>query len=155
MDKGREQGKRLGADYQEVSFEDLVERPQETLSRLGLFIDQDLDYERIQRAGIGCVSEPNSSFPRETEGTFNPVARWKTKMSAEQAAFFEQLVGDLLLKLRYSLFSEVKPEPSLRAARMRATYLAMFGAEHWMRTHTPLGLFVDLERIEMDPQTPD
>ena len=61
-DKGREQGKRLGADYQEVRFEELVARPQETLSRLGSFIDHDLDYERIQRAGIGSVSEPNSSF---------------------------------------------------------------------------------------------
>jgi hypothetical protein len=62
VDKGREQGKRLGADYQEVRFEELVARPQETLSRLGSFIHHDLDYERIQRAGIGSVSEPNSSF---------------------------------------------------------------------------------------------
>ena len=154
VDKGREQGKRLGADYQEVRFEELVARPQETLARLGSFIDHDLDYERIQRAGIGSVSEPNSSFLGESNGTFNPVARWKTKMSAEQIAFFEQLVGDCLLKLGYSLLSEVKRETSLRAARMRATYLAMFEAKHWMRSNTPLGRFVDLERIEMDPQTP-
>jgi hypothetical protein len=154
VDKGREQGKRLGADYQEVRFEELVARPQETLARLGSFIDHDLDYERIQRAGIGSVSEPNSSFLGESNGTFNPVARWKTKMSAEQVAFFEQLVGDCLLKLGYSLLSEVKRETSLRAARMRATYLAMFEAKHWMRSNTPLGRFVDLERIEMDPQTP-
>jgi hypothetical protein len=154
VDKGREQGKRLGADYQEVRFEELVARPQETLARLGSFIDHDLDYERIQRAGIGSVSEPNSSFLGESNGTFNPVARWKTKMSAEQIAFFEQLVGDFLLKLGYSLLSEVKRETSLRAARMRATYLAMFEAKHWMRSNTPLGRFVDLERIEMDPQTP-
>src|ERR1700693_3714068 len=36
--KGREQGNRLGADYQEVRFEDLITNPQKTLSRLGLFI---------------------------------------------------------------------------------------------------------------------
>jgi hypothetical protein len=152
--KGREQGKRLGADYQEVRFEDLVARPQETLSRLGSFIDHDLDYERIQRAGIGSVSEPNSSFPGETKGTFNPVSRWKTKLSAEQVGDLEQLVGDFLLQLGYSLLSEVKRKPSLRAARMRATYLPMFEAKHWMRTNTPLGRFADLERIETDPQTP-
>jgi hypothetical protein len=154
VDKGREQGKRLGADYQEVRFEDLVARPQETLSRLGSFIDHDLDYERIQRVGVGSVSEPNSSFLADSNGTFNPVARWKTKMSAEQIGEFEQLVGDFLLKLGYNLLSEVKREPSLRAARMRATYLAMFEAKHWMRTNTPLGRFVDLKRIETDPQTP-
>ena len=75
-------------------------------------------------------------------------------MSAEQTADFEQLVGDFLLKLGYRLFSEVKRETSLRAARMRATYLAMFEAKHWMRTNTPLGRFVNLQRIETDPQTP-
>jgi hypothetical protein len=37
---------------------------------------------------------------------------------------------------------------------MRATYLAMFEAKHWMRTNTPLGRFVNLQRIETDPQTP-
>ena len=152
VNKGREQGKRLGADYQEVRFEDLVARPQETLSRLGSFIDHDLDYERIQRAGIGSVSEPNSSFLGESNGTFNPVARWKTKMSAEQAVFFEQLVGDFLLKLGYSLISDVQQETSLRATRMRATYLPMFEAKHWMRSNTPLARFINLERIETDPQ---
>ena len=148
--KGREQGKRLGAEYQEVRFEDLVARPQETLSRLGSFIDHDLDYERIQRAGIGSVSEPNSSFPREAEGTFNPVSRWKTKLSAEQVGDLEQLVGDFLLELGYSLISDVQPETSLRATRLRATYLPMFEAKHWMRTNTPLGRFINLERIETD-----
>ena len=154
VDKGREQGKRLGAGYQEVRFEELVARPQETLSRLGSFIDHDLDYERIQRVGVGSVSEPNSSFLADSNGTFNPVARWKTKMSAEQIGEFEQLVGDFLLKLGYNLLSEVKRETSLRAARMRATYLAMFEVKQWMRTNTPLGRFVDLQRIETDPQTP-
>jgi Sulfotransferase family len=154
VDRGREQGKRLGADYREVRFEDLVARPQETLSRLGSFIDHDLDYERIQRAGIGSVSEPNSSFLGESEGTFNPVARWKTRMSAEQITEFEQLVGDFLLTLGYSLFSEAKRATSLRAARMRATYLPLFEAKHWIKTNTPLGWFVDLERIETAPQTP-
>ena len=149
--KGRKQGKRLGADYQEVHFEDLIARPQETLSRLGTFVGHDLDYERIQSAGIGSVSEPNSSFAAETGGTFNPLARWKTKMSAEQVAAFEELVGDSLLELGYGPLLEAKPGTSLRAARMRATYPALFEAKHWMRTRTPLGRFVQLERIEIEP----
>ena len=152
--KGQEQGKRLGADYQEVRFEDLVTKPQETLSRLGLFIDQDLDYERIQRAGIGSVSEPNSSFAGESPGDFNPVARWKTKISPAQTAGFEELIGDFLVELGYTLHSDARRGTSLHAARMRATYLSMFEAKQWIRTHTPLGRFVQLERIEIEPQTP-
>jgi Sulfotransferase family len=151
--KGREQGKRLGSDYQEVRFEELITNPQETLSRLGLFIDHDLDYGRIQRAGIGSVSQPNTSFAGESEETFNPVARWKTKISPEQIAAVEKLIGDYLLELGYSLLLGAK-HGSLRAARLRTTYLAMFEAKHWMKA-TPLGRFVRLDRIEVEPKTPD
>jgi hypothetical protein len=151
--KGREQGRRLGADYQEVRFEELITNPQQTLSRLGGFIEHDLDYERIQRAGIGSVSQPNTSFAAESEETFNPVARWKTKMSPEQTAAFEALLGDFLQELGYTLVSETKRRTSLRAARMRTTYLAMFEVKHWMRANTLLGRFVRLGRIHIEPKT--
>jgi hypothetical protein len=148
--KGREQGRRLGADYQEVRFEDLIVNPQETLSQLGEFIDHDLDYDRIQHAGIGSVSQPNSSFAEESDGRFNPVGRWKAKMSASQVATFEQLVGGFLRELGYGLFSDTKRGGSLRAARLRTTYLTMFDAKRWMKA-TPLGRFVHLKNIEVEP----
>jgi len=150
--KGREQGRHLGADYQEIRFEELVTNPQQTLSQLGEFIEHDLDYERIQRAGIGSVSQPNSSFAGESEGAFNPVARWKTKMSSDQSAAFEALVGDCLQELGYTLASEARRRMSLRAARLRTAYLALFEAKHWARANTPLGRFVRLERIEIAPE---
>lgn len=152
--KGREQGRRLGADYQEVRFEELIANPQETLSRLGRFIAHDLDYDRIQRAGIGSVSQPNSSFAGESGGKFNPVARWKTKMSPEQTASFEALVGDFLQELGYAPMSETGRRASPRSARLRGSYLTMFEAKHWIRANTPLGRFVRLGSIEMEPKTP-
>ena len=148
VSQGRQAGKRLGADYQEVRFEELVTHPQETLARLGDFIDQDLDYETIQRSGIGSVSEPNSSFGTES-GSFDPVGRWRTKMSAQEVADFEALVGDRLEDLGYPLASG-RRVASVRAMRMRATYFAMFQAKQWMRTHTPLGRMVKLGRIQLE-----
>lgn len=147
--KGRQQGKLLGADYREVRFEELIANPQETLLKLGLFIDHDLNYERIQRAGIGSVSEPNSSFSTDHDKSFNPVGRWKKKMSAQQIVAFEDLIGDSLLELGYSLVSNSKGS-SFRASRMRATYFAMFETKQWMRVKTPLGRFVNLDRIEIE-----
>jgi hypothetical protein len=149
--KGRERGKRLGASYHEVRFEELIANPQETLSRIGVFIDHDLDYDRIQHNGIGSVSDPNSSFAGESEGTFNPIARWKKKMSPQQIATFEGLVGGFLGELGYSPFSEAKPRTSLRAARLRATYLPMFEAKHRMKA-TALGRLVHLKNIEVEPK---
>jgi hypothetical protein len=149
--KGREQGRRLGADYLEVRFEELVTNPKGTLSRLGAFIEHDLDYNRIQLAGIGSVSQPNSSFAVESEEPFNPIDRWKTKMSPEQTAAFEDLVGSCLQELGYTLASETRRRMSLRATLLRTTYLAMFEAKHWIRTNTPLSRLVRLERIELEP----
>jgi hypothetical protein len=147
--KGRGQGKQLGLDYHEVRFEDLIANPRETLSRLGTFIDHDLDYDRIQSAGIGSVSEPNTSFAKDSDGPFNPVARWKNKISSEQLTAFEELVGDFLLELRYSLFSEDKHRSTFRAARMRAAYLTMFEVKQRMKA-TPLGRLVRLSNIDVE-----
>jgi hypothetical protein len=147
---GRQQARHLGADYCEVRFEELIASPRETLSRLGSFIDHDLNYERIQRAGIGSVSKPNTSFSTEGGASFNPVGRWKTKMTAEELAAFEELIGGLLAQLGYELSSAADPTESFRTARMRASYLRLFEAKHWVRTKTPLGTLVRLDRIEIE-----
>jgi hypothetical protein len=151
VQKGQETGKRLGKDYQEVGFEDLVTHPEETLSRLGAFIDHDLDYGTIQRAGIGSVSEPNSSFGAEA-GEFNPVGRWKTRMTARELAEFEALVGDRLRQLGYPLGSP-RDGMKFRALRLRATYGSLFEAKQWLKTHTPLGRKVRLDVISIRPDT--
>ena len=151
--KGREQGERLGTDYKEVRFEELIAKPREALKQLGTFIDHDLDYDRIQQAGIGSVSQPNSSFAGESQGAFDPVARWKTKMSLDQMAMFEGLIGKFLRELGYELFSQDSPKNGLRAARLRATYFAMFEAKHRMKA-TPFGRLVHLKNLELEANKP-
>lgn len=146
--RGRECGKRLGTDYCEVRFEDLVMEPQRTPLEVGEFIDHDLDYETIKRVGIGSVSEPNSSFGQELE-RIGPVGRWKTKMSAKEVAEFEALVGDCLEDLRYTLAS-ARRMPSIRTMRLRATYLTLFPLKQWMKARTPLGRMVSFGRIQID-----
>src|SRR4029077_10575911 len=56
VNKGREQGKELEADYREIHYEDLVSNPREVLAQLGDFVEQELDYDHIQQVGIGSVS---------------------------------------------------------------------------------------------------
>jgi hypothetical protein len=148
--QGREQGKQLGRDYQEVRFEDLNAEPRQTLSRLSEFVSNDLDYDRIQHAGVGSVSQPNSSFDQDSREKFNPVARWKNQMSPQQIADIEELIGDFLLELGYGLGSEVRLRNRFRTARLRATYLPMFAAKQMLKA-TPLGRFVKLDNLEVEP----
>jgi hypothetical protein len=102
VEQGRNFGKSVAADYMEVHFEQLVSSPQETMDRIGRFIDQPIDYELIQRAAYGSVAKPNTSFYQEADKTdFNPVGRWKKSFSTKQLSCFEQLVGPTLIKLGY------------------------------------------------------
>ena len=62
--KGEEYGRLLGPDYLEVRYEDLIRQPRETLKVLSAFIDDDLNYERIQQNAIGTVRSAELVFPR-------------------------------------------------------------------------------------------
>jgi hypothetical protein len=143
VQRGQRSGRELDGDYLEVSFEDVVGKPREALSRIGGFIDHALDYERIQNAGIGSVRSPNTSFASDTV-QFNPVERWKKQMSQEQLFNLELLIGNSLQQLGYPLGNDASGrKPSFQVRRMRSIYPTLFSAKLWLKDHTPLGRFAD------------
>jgi hypothetical protein len=118
--KGREYGQRLGADYLEIRYEDLVRQPRETLKVLSAFIHHDLNYERIQQNGIGTVRTPNSSFNGATSrDTFKPIGRWKG-LEGVEAERMESLLAPLLQELGYDV--NLSARQDFIAWRMRAFY---------------------------------
>jgi hypothetical protein len=118
--KGRENGRRLGADYLEVRYEDLVRQPKETLRVLGEFIHHDLNHERIRQSGIGTVRTPNSSFDGATSReTFRPIGRWK-ELEGVEASRMEALLAPLLQELGYDANRSARLD--FTAWRMRAFY---------------------------------
>lgn len=99
----RKYGAAMGNDYMEVHFEDLIEHPQNTLDRIGQFIDQQLDYDVIRQVAYGSVSKPNTSFTADSARPgFNPVGRWKKGFSPEQLLRFECMMGPTLKQLGYT-----------------------------------------------------
>ncbi len=127
---GRKQGEHLGKDYLEVRFEDLQADPQGTLAKIGEFIQHDLNYERILRVGIGTVREPNTSFKSESA---SPVGRWKKKVSPQELAMFEELVGTALTDLGYPLAAEGATVDRIAAMRMRTFYRAYLDSKFWFK----------------------
>ncbi len=139
VNRGRQHGLRLGSEYIEVRFEDLVSRPRETLATLGDFIEHPLDYDRIRRMGMGPVGRPNTSFQDEIDGFgFNPIGRWKRAMSADQLALFESWVGRFLEKMGYPIATP--PERlkcTLDIGRRRVLYPWIFDLKTWLTANTP------------------
>ena len=148
---GREQGRKFAADYLELRYEDLIVNPRETLELVGRFLEHDLDYGRIQRAGLGRLSESNSSFRDEAEEErSNPLGRWKERLSREEVAAIEAAVGECLRDAGYELSV---PEAERRAGigewGRRALYRNYLNAKMWLKLHTPAGRRVNLAVLEV------
>ena len=150
--KGRHYGRHFPADYVEVHYEDLVSSPQETLETLGKFLDHDLDYRRIQQTSLGRLSESNSSFREEPkEKRANPVGRWKNRLSPNEVAALEALIGGCLEEVGYSLTTpQTDRKPTLRRKFMRVLYPAFLSSKVWLRTRTPVGRFANLSALELE-----
>jgi hypothetical protein len=151
VSKGRRYGRSMGGDYLEVHYEDVVERPQETLARIGAFIDHDLDYDRIQQNAQGSMVDPNSSFRGDgQEKESNPVGRWKTVLSAEEIAQVESLIGDELQETGYAPITPAKQTQfSFPVALMGFLYPIYFDLKLWLKTYTPLAKTADIGRMGM------
>ncbi len=149
---GRAAGRRFPADYIEIRYEDLITNPRETLGKLGGFIDHDLDYDQIQRAALGRVSETNSSFREEGGGTaeIHPLGRWKERLSAESVAAIEGTVGGCLEENGYPLsLPAAKRSSSFRFSWMRSMYPAFLGSKLWLKMNTPVGRFANVSALEL------
>lgn len=147
--EGRRYGSRMGADYMEVHYEDVVGKPGETLARIGAFIDHDLDYDRIQQNAQGSMVDPNSSFRGDgDEKESNPVERWKTVLSADEVEMMESLIGDQLQDVGYKLVTPPeKQHRSFPVSLMGFLYPLYFGLKLWVKTYTPLATTADTGRM--------
>jgi hypothetical protein len=140
VSKGCRDGRDLGDDYTEVHFEDLVTKPRETLARLGEFVGQELDYDRIREIGIGSVSAPNSSFGDGKKEDFSPAGRWRSGFPPDELEMFEGLIGRTLEENGYELATknrELLNRSDLQ--RTRAMYMKYFDAKLYLKAKTPLG----------------
>lgn len=152
--RGRTAGRKFAADYIEVRYEDLITKPQETLGKLGGFIDHDLNYDQIQRAGLGRLSETNSSFREEgAKEKLNPLGRWKERLSHADVAAIEATVGGCLEENGYELsLPAAERHRGLRQSWMRGMYPAFLGGKLWMKQHTPVGRLANTSALELEDE---
>jgi len=147
--KGQQYGRAIPRDYIEVHYEDLVRDPRPTLNFLGEFLDHDLDYDRILSRGLGRLSESNSSFLEEAEAaTTQPVNRWKERLSLDQIAALESLVGRTLQNLGYELTHETARVDFLKKY-LRTVYPTFLDVKLWLKLNTPLGRLSNLSALEL------
>jgi hypothetical protein len=154
--KGRKYGRSMPGDYMEIHFEDVVQKPRETLERLGAFIDHDLNYDRIQQNALETLRNPNSSFRGDgQEKESNPIERWKVLLSASEVGQVESLIGNLLRETGYELASaEYQCRRTLAIRWMSFLYPIYFDVKLWLKTYTPLARMGEIQRMGIsDPSS--
>jgi len=154
VQKGRNNGATMKKDYLEVRYEDLAVRTAETLQKIGAFIGHEMNYDRIRQTAVGTLSDPNSTFKSEfDEGRFNPVGRWKERLSTGHIAALEEVIGEQLVALDYRAAAPMaKHGAGLGTKSFRAAYLAYFNSKLWLKTKTPFGRFACAEPLELVQQ---
>ncbi len=155
--KGQAHGRNIPDDYIEIRYEDLVSKPHETLATLSTFLDHELNYDRIQQAGLGRIRETNSSFREEPSSSqIKPMERWKERLTPEQVAALESLIGDCLQEFGYTLTTPPEKRiPGLRERWIKTFYPALLESKLWLKTRTPLGKFANLSVLELSDDIPE
>jgi hypothetical protein len=147
---GRQHGHRIPGDYLELHYEELVSDPKSALGKLAEFTDHDLNYDRIQQAALGRISDPNSSFVGEPDSS-QPVHRWKEKLTGDQIAGIESAIGDTLEEFGYELSTDPSERPvSLKTRWIRSFYPAFLDAKLFLKSQTPLGRFASVEPLRAE-----
>jgi LPS sulfotransferase NodH len=148
---GCRSGRQFASDYIEIHYEELVAQPREVFAKLGGFIDHDLDYDRIQKTGLGRLRESNSSFRGNEKETQNPVARWKEKLSSVEIASLEAIIGASLQEFGYELtVEESRRRTSFRAQWLKRGYPNLLSSKQWLKLNTPFGRLASLSALEID-----
>ncbi|HEV2304869.1 MAG TPA: sulfotransferase [Candidatus Acidoferrales bacterium] len=149
--KAQQNGRKVASNYTEVHFEDLILHPRETLARLGTFLGQELDYDRIRQRAVGTVAQPNSSHQQESPANgFSPASRWKQQVNPEDVSSFEALYGDLLEELGYETASNgTRRSPPLSGRLIRAFYPFFFESKLQLKNQTLLGRFSSLFPLQL------
>ncbi len=96
----------LGENYAEVRYEDLLERPEEEVSRLVRFLGADDTGEAVRRCVEGASFEQTAKRSRGEEDSTSFLRKgvagdWKTVFTERDNEIFKEEAGDLLVKLGY------------------------------------------------------
>ena len=153
--KGRQHGRSVPSDYLEIHYEDLVLNPQRALTALSEFLDQELDYDRIQATSLGRIRKSNSSFLAERDPKpRSPVNRWKARLTHQEIAALETVIGECLEEHGYSLTTGPEERTATgREKRMQYLYARFLDTKLWLKTRTPLGRLANLSTLELaDPE---
>ena len=127
---GRRAGQGLPANrYFELSYEELIHEPDQTMREVCAFIGEQFISEVLvptRRPVVARQSRTAWNRPEyQNEITTASVGAWRTRMSDTDRDRFERVAGDLLTELGYPVLGDAHPLTPLERA--------LWAADDWSR----------------------
>jgi hypothetical protein len=140
----RRLGRRAGARYVEVRYEELVADAESTLRTICDFAGLEYEPAMLDYAGnVDVSTKPHQQ--RLTQPPTSGLRDWRAQMSAGDIEAFEHVAGDLLRELGYETTEGPDAAGRVRLMSYEARALAWRGASFalrrsflWRRRHPPL-----------------
>ncbi|MEV6600661.1 sulfotransferase [Actinoplanes sp. NPDC051346] len=114
VDDGRRAARRLGSQWHELRYEDLVADPHGRLTELCAYLGEDYHPAMAEPSAVAEVAVP--SFKTWHARTRSPVTTqrvqsWQSRLTEEEIALCEKALGSRLAAYGYEVTGAVRPAP--------------------------------------------
>jgi len=156
--QGKKIGERLGSDYLEVRYEDIVLQLASVLEKLRSFAGIEIGEASLAASNVGSLRSGNTAYEEKMAGISGKgVYRWKTLLSPEDVRLLNWILGRTLRELGYEIDQAPCTKPvdvELRYRLYACRSRALFWPKRWLKHHTPLGC-LSRDRIPMSRDDQD
>lgn len=102
--KGQAYGKKLGDNYVEIRYEDIINNLDNVLKKINTFTQISLDQYQINHCSIGSLGKGNTAFNDKMEGISNKgLRRWKSGITDIEIQSLHIVIGKTLIQLDYEV----------------------------------------------------
>ena len=142
---GQSYAKKLGDNYLEICYEDIICNLDGVLKTVGNFAEIKIDKEQIKSSSIGSLRKGNTAFDERMGGISSEgMDRWKRILTEKEIYVLNLVIGDTLVNLGYVVddLDNIRNLRSLWGYRMYSIICPMlFNSKRFLKQKTILGRF--------------
>lgn len=101
---GRRTGNKLGHNYLEIRYEDLISNIEGVLTKINQFADVKIDRQKIKDISMGSLKKANTAFGEKMDGiSGKAMERWRKDLTEEELTCLNIAIGKSLRELGYNV----------------------------------------------------
>lgn len=142
---GQASGKKIGANYTEVRYEDVIGNLDEVLKKISVFADIEIDREKVRNSNFGSLGKGNTAFDETMGGiSSSGIGRWRRILSKKEIDALNFVIGKTLARLGYEVDAKEdihSPKMKWKLKQYKTIYPLLLKIKSYLKQKTILGRF--------------